>query len=203
MGNWVIRLGAAVALLIGLMNVAHAVYVDGNPLSYTDPEGLVKEIRNPRDFVTLEGGAGMGGGGGGGGLGLGGGARASGSLSPGRAGGSSNLPPDSALVCRGGACRAESFTNGSGVGRSADGTLNGVSTQCKPGATVDELTGAFKHNQVGVTTAGEIRASGGRLTLDGRPGNPNHATLDGLTPAQLERLFTPTISNPVPPNMRR
>jgi hypothetical protein len=45
MSNWVRRLGAAAALLIGLMNVAHAVYVDGNPLSYTDPEGLVKEIR--------------------------------------------------------------------------------------------------------------------------------------------------------------
>ena len=200
MGKWATKLGIAISLLISLLNAAHAVYVDGNPLSYSDPEGLVKEIRNPRDLITLEGGAGMAGGGAGGGLG-GGGSRASGSTSFGRARGSS--PPDSASVCRGGACKAESFANGSGVSKAADGTLNGVSTQCKPGATVDELAGAFKHNQVGVTTAGEIRALGGRVTLDGRSGNPNHATVDGLTPAQLERLFTPTMPNPVPPHLRR
>ena len=39
-------------------------YVDANPLGYVDPDGLVKGIRNPRDLVLLEGGAGVGSGGG-------------------------------------------------------------------------------------------------------------------------------------------
>jgi RHS repeat-associated protein len=110
--------------------------------------------------------------------------------------------PDSALVCRGGACKAENFLKGSGVKQAADGTLSGVSTQSRAGASVNELAKPFKNNQVGVTTAGDIRAAGGRVTADGHPGNPNHATVDGLTPQQLERLFSPTIPNPVPPAQR-
>lgn len=181
-------------------------YVDGDPLSYSDPLGLAPDIRQPRDIQILEGG---GGGpaqaGGGSGIG-GGGTRASAPSSTGGrgAGGSGGgRPSDSDLVCRGGACKAENFNNGSGVSRASDGTLRGVSTQCRPGAAVDELAGAFKHNQVGVTTVGEIRAAGGRVTLDGRPGNPNHATVDGLNGSNLERLFTPTMPNPVPPAQRR
>jgi RHS repeat-associated protein len=110
--------------------------------------------------------------------------------------------PDSALVCRGGACKAESFLSGSGVTRAADGTLSGVSTQSRAGASVNELAKPFKNNQVGVTTAGDIRAAGGRVTADGHPGNPNHATVNSLTPQQLERLFSPTVPNPVPPGLR-
>ena len=180
-------------------------YVDADPLNYVDPDGLVKLPGNPRDLQLLEGGGGGGGIGGpttsgpspfgGGGLGRGGGF--------GRSGGGNGGPPDSALVCRGGACKAESFSGGSGVSRASDGTLNGVSTQCKPGTTVEELSRAFRHNQVGVTNVGNIRASGGRVTLDGTPANPNHATVNGLTPQQLERLFTPTVPNPIPPAQRR
>jgi RHS repeat-associated protein len=110
--------------------------------------------------------------------------------------------PDSVLVCRGGACKAENFLQGSGVKQAADGTLSGVSTQSRAGASVDELAKPFYNNQVGVTTAGEVRAAGGRVTADGHAGNPNHATVDGLTPHQLEGLFTPTIPNPVPPGQR-
>ncbi len=110
--------------------------------------------------------------------------------------------PDSALVCRGGACKAENFLNGSGVTRAGDGTLSGVSTQSRAGASVDELAKPFKNNQVGVTTAGDIRRAGGRVTADGHLGNPNHATVDGLTAQQLERLFSPTRTNPVPPAQR-
>ena len=38
-------------------------YVDGNPVGYVDPEGLVKGIQNPRDLMLLDGGAGGVGGG--------------------------------------------------------------------------------------------------------------------------------------------
>ena len=110
--------------------------------------------------------------------------------------------PDAALVCRGGACKAENFLNGTGVTRTADGTLSGVSTQSRAGASVSELAKSFKNNQVGVTTAGDIRQAGGSVTADGRAGSPNHATVDGLTAQQLERLFSPTVPNPVPPGLR-
>ena len=181
-------------------------YVDGDPLSYSDPLGLAPDIRQPRDIQILEGGGG-GPAQAGGSSGIGGGSIRAGAPSStggrGAGGSGGGRPSDSDLVCRGGACKAENFNNGSGVSRASDGTLRGVSTQCRPGAAVDELAGAFKHNQVGVTTVGEIRAAGGRVTLDGRPGNPNHATVDGLNGSNLERLFTPTIPNPVPPAQRR
>jgi RHS repeat-associated protein len=110
--------------------------------------------------------------------------------------------PDATLVCRGGACKAENFANGSGVTVAADGKLSGVSTQSRSGASVKELAQPFKNNQVGVTTAGDIRRAGGQVTPDGHPGNPNHATVDGLTAQQLEGLFSPTRPNPVPPAQR-
>ena len=109
---------------------------------------------------------------------------------------------DATLVCRGGACKAESFLNGSGVTRGADGTLTGVSAQSRAGVSVNELAQPFRHNQVGVTTVGDIRQAGGRVTSDGSSANPNHATVDGLTAGQLEKLFTPTIPNPVPASKR-
>ncbi len=110
--------------------------------------------------------------------------------------------PDSALVCRGGVCTADKFANGSGVIKNADGTLSGVSTQSREGASLEELSAPFMNNQVGQTTAGQIRSAGGRITSDGTSLNPNHATVDGLTAEQLKYLFTPTIQNPVPPSMR-
>lgn len=110
--------------------------------------------------------------------------------------------PDSALVCRGGTCSAENFVNGNGVTRASDGKLSGVSTQSRAGASVEELSKPFKNNQVGVTTAGEIRQAGGEITPDGHRTNPNHATVDGLTEQQLESLFNPTIQNPVPLDLR-
>jgi len=78
--------------------------------------------------------------------------------------------PDAAHVCRGGACKAENFLNGSGVTRAADGTLNGVSTQSRAGASLSEPANPFKNNQVGVTTAGDIRVAGGLVTADGHVG---------------------------------
>ncbi|WP_221480411.1 RHS repeat-associated core domain-containing protein [Acidovorax soli] len=163
-------------------------YVDANALNLIDPDGLVR--LNPQALMTLEGG--------------GGGAVLPPPQLPSRSGRSDiQSPPGSALVCRGGQCTADLFANGSGVSRSADGTLSGVSTQCRPGATVEELAARFKNNQVGVTTVDSIRAAGGRITLDGTPYNPNHATVDGLTARQLELLFTPVVKNPVPKDQRK
>ncbi len=111
-----------------------------------------------------------------------------------------NIPSDT-NVCRGGTCGADQFTNGSGVTTNSDGTLEGVSTQSKPGASVDELSKPFKNGQVGVTTVGEIEAAGGTVTLDGGD-KSNHATVSGITAEQAESLFTPTIDNPVPKEER-
>jgi hypothetical protein len=91
---------------------------------------------------------------------------------------------------------------GSGVTRATDGALTGVSTQSKAGASINELAKPFKNNQIGVSTVGDIRRAGGRVTADGYGKNPNHATVDGLTATQLEQLFSPTMQNPVPPNSR-
>ncbi len=109
---------------------------------------------------------------------------------------------DNDLVCRGGTCTAEQFRNGSGVTSNTDGTLNGISTQARPGATLDELAQPNQNNQVGVTTVGKVRAAGGTVTLDGSAGNPNHATVGGISAETAERLFNPTEPNPVPKHLR-
>ena len=112
------------------------------------------------------------------------------------------------IVVRGGTCTASSFLGGSGVVQDATGRLSGISTQARPGATLAELSQPFPHNQVGVTTVGDIRRAGGTVTLDGRLNSPNgtmmanHATVDGLTPSQAENLFNPTEKNPVPKDSR-
>jgi len=83
------------------------------------------------------------------------------------------------------------------VTQKADGTLSGVSTQSKEGATVEELSRPFKNGKVGVTTAGDIRRAGGEVIADGTGRNPNHATVNGLSAEKLEELFK-VIDNPVP-----
>ena len=112
---------------------------------------------------------------------------------------------DSDLVVRGGECCADNFAKSVELGnstRNADGTLNGVSVQSKPGGDLYELAQPFKNGQVGVTTVGDIKAAGGRIDRTNSPGNPNHCDICGLTPQQLENLFRPTITNPVPVGSR-
>ncbi|MEM7583775.1 MAG: RHS repeat-associated core domain-containing protein [Acidobacteriota bacterium] len=107
------------------------------------------------------------------------------------------------LVCRGGECKAKNFEEGSGVTAGPDGKLEGISTQSNPnGASVRELSQPFRNNQVGVTTDQAIKDAGGHIDFDGKPWNPNHATVGGLTAEQAEELFTPTIKNPVPKDER-
>ncbi|WP_174866830.1 hypothetical protein [Pectobacterium polaris] len=108
-----------------------------------------------------------------------------------------NILADTDIVCRGGACSADSFKNGSGVTTDAHGKLSGISTQARPGAGLDTLSQPFPHNQIGVATVGDIEKAGGTITLDGKLNSSNgtmvmnHATVDGINAEQAEKLFNP------------
>ena len=99
--------------------------------------------------------------------------------------------PDSAQVCRGGLCSAESFINGKGVTLQG-GKLNGVSVNAGS-VSVSELTKSIRNGQYGVTTVGEIRKLGGDVIRD--TANSYHSIMHGITPKQAESLFTPTKNN--------
>ncbi|MBK9261557.1 MAG: hypothetical protein IPM54_17345 [Polyangiaceae bacterium] len=109
-------------------------------------------------------------------------------------GGGKGRIPDGAVVCRGGTCTAERFANGSGVTLDKAGRLQGVSVNTA--TTVQEASSNIPNGQLGVTTAGQIRAAGGEVVASPTPRNPYHATMSGITPQQAEQLFTPTILNP-------
>jgi hypothetical protein len=112
--------------------------------------------------------------------------------------------PDDAVVVRGGLNLPENFAQGSGVEVGTTGQLQGVSVNAASGLSVAELTAAnpktgypgILNNQVGVTTAGAIRALGGEVERSPTKTNPHHATLTGLTAEQASALFRPTIHNP-------
>lgn len=102
---------------------------------------------------------------------------------------------DAALACRGGACTADRFANGSGVAADPMGKLSGVSVNVGEG-TLQELASTLRYKQVGVSTVGEVRAAGGVLIPKPTAFNPFHHELSGLTADKLEQLFTPTVRNP-------
>lgn len=112
--------------------------------------------------------------------------------------------PDDALVVRGGQNLAENFINGAGVTVDSGGVLHGVSVNSAPGLTLTELTAGSSetgypgilNNQVGLTTVGDIRVSGGDVVPTPTRTNRHHATLSGLDPEEASRLFRPTILNP-------
>jgi hypothetical protein len=100
--------------------------------------------------------------------------------------------PDEAIVVRGGRNSPADLRRGTGTHPSG---VTGLSVECAAGASVDELAGPVPHNQIGVTTAGAIRAAGGDVVrTSGR--SPHHATLVGLSPEKASRLLTPTKPNP-------
>jgi len=103
---------------------------------------------------------------------------------------------DDASVVRGGTCRAEQFTNGSGVTTGSDGKLNKVSVSSGNGLSIEELSAGDPHGKVGVTTVGAIRDLGGDVVPSPSATNPYHCTLFGITAEQAESLFTPVIINP-------
>jgi hypothetical protein len=114
------------------------------------------------------------------------------------------LLPDDAVVVRGGRNLPENFAEGSGVTVDSGGKVQGVSVNAAAGVSARELTApnaqtgypGIPHNKVGLTTAGNVRALGGDVVPSPRKKNPNHATLNGLTPEQASSLFRPTVKNP-------
>jgi hypothetical protein len=100
--------------------------------------------------------------------------------------------PDDALVVRGGRNRIEDIERGLGTHPSG---VTGISVESASGKSVRELAASVPHGQVGVTTVGKVRRLGGDvIQTPGR--SPDHATLTGLSPRQINQLFTPTVPNP-------
>jgi RHS repeat-associated protein len=113
--------------------------------------------------------------------------------------GLAQAPPDpSTFVCRGGMCTAALFSGGTGVTMSGTGLLYGVSVNTMVGKSIAQLACGIKNGKIGITTTGQIQAMGGSIVPKPTPQNPYHATVNGLTPAQLQALFTakPPIANP-------
>jgi hypothetical protein len=104
--------------------------------------------------------------------------------------------PNHTPVVRGGSCTPEAFRNGSGVTVDGAGKMNGASVNSKPGLTVEELSEGIPHNKVGVTTVGDVRKAGGDVVSSPTTGNPNHATMSGVTPEKASELMTPVRQNP-------
>lgn len=112
--------------------------------------------------------------------------------------------PDHATVVRGGLNQPKDFAAGSGVTRDSQGKLEGVSVNCRPDMTLDDLTApipqtgypGIPNGKVGMTTVGKIRELGGDVLSTPTRKNANHATLSGLTPEEASSLFTPTVKNP-------
>lgn len=93
--------------------------------------------------------------------------------------------PDDAFVVRGGLNLPENFASASGATVDAQGILANVSVNAGRDLTVDELTApntatgypGILNKQIGVTTAGAIRAAGGEVSQSPTKRNPYHATL--------------------------
>jgi hypothetical protein len=100
--------------------------------------------------------------------------------------------PDDAVVVRGGTNTPDQIRTGTGVKVDAQGNVSGVSVRSNEGMTPADLAASGKpipNGQIGVTTAGDIRAAGGQIVRDGWDGNPYHCTISGCSPDTLSRLF--------------
>jgi len=104
---------------------------------------------------------------------------------------------DDALVVRGGVTTPKQIERGIGPHRDVEG-LTGFSAQSKAGATVEELasTGGvgnkpFPHNQVSVTTVGDLKCIGCDVVPSPGAG-ANHVTVTpgSATPEQISEVFT-------------
>jgi len=105
---------------------------------------------------------------------------------------------DDSLVVRGGSPANANSPGGIAAGTSTrgDNGITGFSAESANAASLCELCANVPNNQVGVTTAGQVRAAGGEVTAT--PGrSPNHATVSGLTPEAASEILTP-MRNPVP-----
>jgi hypothetical protein len=103
--------------------------------------------------------------------------------------------PDDAVVVLGGVVTEDQIRNGTGVSVDANGHVSGVSVNTGPtvaAATAPNPSTGYRgipHNQIGVTTAGAIRAAGGRVRPVPTSRNTKHAEVSGLAPADLASRF--------------
>jgi len=97
--------------------------------------------------------------------------------------------PDEALVVRGGQCKTENFTNGTGVTVDANGKLQGVSVNSQQGASLESLSMSIPNKSIGTTTVGAVRTAGGNVVPAPTPNNPAHATLSGVKLGDAVNLF--------------
>lgn len=98
---------------------------------------------------------------------------------------------DNATVVRGGLNTVKSLKAGTDTHPSG---VTGVSVECGT-CSVKELAKPLPHNQIGVTTVGDVRNAGGDV-IKTSGNSPNHATLTGLTPEEMHQLLYPPIPNP-------
>ncbi|MDO9103680.1 MAG: toxin TcdB middle/N-terminal domain-containing protein [Methylovulum sp.] len=99
--------------------------------------------------------------------------------------------PDSALVCRGGLCTTDRFSNGSGVVVDSAGKLQNVSVNSASDKSIRELSNKLPNRKIGVTTVGDVRRAGGDVIASPTTNNPYHCVLCNITPKEAENLFTP------------
>jgi hypothetical protein len=100
--------------------------------------------------------------------------------------------PDDTLVVRGEQNRPEDILRGTGLHPSG---VVGISVECAVGLSLEELSANIPHGQIGVTTVGKVRQSGGDvIRTSGR--KASHATLVGLDHEKTSELFNPTMVNP-------
>jgi len=103
----------------------------------------------------------------------------------------SPIPNDAWVVKGGKNVRIDTFEEPS------VGTLRGTSSGSEAGKTITELSRDISHNQVRVTTVGQVRAMGGDVLPTRRnPANPYHATVTGLTEGELNQILSELFPNP-------
>ena len=96
--------------------------------------------------------------------------------------------PDSALVVRGGNLANQSAEKiNSSIGPSRTEGVTGFSAQCNGGTCLPELGAPLRNKKLGVTTAGEIRATGGDVVPT--PGLGNHVTVTNMSGEAASPLF--------------
>lgn len=110
---------------------------------------------------------------------------------------------DDVLVVRGGSSGGANSVDGLRNGTSQHPEVDvGFSAESAEGAAFCDLCRNDIHNQVGVTTVGDVRAAGGDVVpTPGR--SPTHVTVTGIGPEQGNKLLTPTRENPIPKSERR
>ena len=102
--------------------------------------------------------------------------------------------PNEANVVRGGVAVSEKA-----VAIHPTAGVTGVSVESAPGKSVTQLAKESPtvsgYGQVRCCTVGEVRQAGGNVVVT--PGkSPNHATLTGLSPSEINKVPKPPIPNP-------